>query len=126
MKRIIRLLFIGFLLFASIIVLARPFRLNVLPDKGKNFGCLTCHVNQNGGVRNPFGADYERLGIPAGDKYTDALGQIDSDKDGFSNSEEFSANPVTNPGDSKSHPPERGKSVIPRQKVSISWGKVKI
>lgn len=127
LKEITKFLFIVLLLvIIPLIILARPFRLNILPDKGKSFGCLTCHVNPNGGARNPFGVDYERFGMPAGDKYTDALSQIDSDKDGFTNDEEFSANPVTNPGDPKSRPPERPKAVNPKQKMITSWSKVKI
>jgi hypothetical protein len=31
-----------------------------------------------GGSRNPFGADYEKIGIKAGDKYTPELGATDS------------------------------------------------
>jgi hypothetical protein len=82
-------------------VSARPFRLGKLPDKGDNFSCGTCHVNPNGGgARNPFGKDYAKVGMKAGDKYTKDLGEKDSDKDGISNDKEFEAG--TNPGDSDS------------------------
>ena len=82
---------------------ARSFRLSKLPDGGKNFSCATCHVNpRGGGPRNPFGRDYQRVGIPAGDKYTPALGEMDSDGDGFTNDQEFAAG--TNPGDPASKP----------------------
>ncbi|MEW6670602.1 MAG: thrombospondin type 3 repeat-containing protein [Thermodesulfobacteriota bacterium] len=84
-------------------VLARSFRLSKLPDGGKNFSCATCHINpRGGGARNPFGKDYQNTGIPAGDKYTLALGQMDSDGDGFTNDQEFAAG--SNPGDPASKP----------------------
>ncbi len=81
-----------------------------IPDEGKNFGCLTCHTEAQGGkIRNPFGKDYERIAIPAGDKYVPELGILDSDKDGFTNNQEFEAK--TNPGDPNSKP--SGRSVSP-------------
>jgi len=84
-------------------VFARPYRLPKLPDGGKNFSCATCHINSwGGGDRNPFGKDYQNIGVPAGDKYTPALGEMDSDGDGFTNDQEFAAN--TNPGDPASKP----------------------
>ncbi len=85
------------------IISARPFRLGKLPDKGKNFGCATCHVNPNGGGRrDSFGKDYGRIAIGAGDKYTEALGALDSDGDGSTNDQEFAAG--TDPGDPQSKP----------------------
>jgi hypothetical protein len=124
-KFVLVILSVIFTLISSF-VMARAFRPALLPDKGVNFSCATCHINPNGGgVRNPFGADYERIAIPAGDKYTDALAQLDSDGDGFTNAQEFSANPVTNPGDSKSHPPITPKAVISKGKKSTTWGNVK-
>jgi len=85
------------------IVSARSFRLSKLPDKGKSFGCGTCHVNPNGGgKRTSFGKDYQRIAIPAGEKYTEALGALDSDGDGSTNDQEFAA--ATNPGDPQSKP----------------------
>ena len=82
---------------------AKPFRLGVLPDKGAKFGCGTCHVNSaGGGPRNSFGQDYEKVGIKAGDKYTQDLGVLDSDKDGATNDQEFKAG--THPGDPASKP----------------------
>ena len=84
-------------------VLARSFRLSKLPDGGKNFSCATCHIDpRGGGDRNPFGKDYEKTGIPAGDSYTPALGEMDSDGDGVTNDREFAAG--TNPGDPASKP----------------------
>lgn len=82
---------------------ARPFRKGVLSDKGETFGCATCHLDPaGGGPRNPFGRDYERVAIKAGDKYTPELGAIDSDKDGATNDQEFAAG--THPGDPTSKP----------------------
>ena len=82
---------------------AKPFRNGLLPDKGAKFGCGTCHVNPaGGGPRNPFGQDYEKVGLKAGDRYTQDLGVLDSDKDGATNDQEFSAG--THPGDPASKP----------------------
>lgn len=101
----------AFILFASVALLlvitvaahGRPFRISKIPDKGRTFGCATCHVDpRGGGVRNLFGQDYEKLGLSAGDKYTGRLGALDSDGDGFSNDAEFAAR--THPGDPKSKP----------------------
>jgi len=84
-------------------VSARPFRLSKLPDGGKNFSCATCHINpRGGGTRNPFGKDYQKIGVPAGDKYIPALGEMDSDGDGFTNDQEFAGG--TNPSDPASKP----------------------
>ena len=82
---------------------ARPFRLGKLPDKGKNFGCGTCHVDpRGGGRRTSFGKDYGRIAIVEGEKYTEALGALDSDGDGSTNDQEFAVG--TNPGDPRSKP----------------------
>jgi hypothetical protein len=97
-----------FLLTVTSLTLARPFRISKLPDNGRHFGCGTCHVNKNGGgMRNPFGRDYEKIGLAAGDEYTAELGKLDSDGDGFTNDEEFAAG--TNPGDPKSKPGTAGR-----------------
>ncbi|MBW2002595.1 MAG: hypothetical protein JRI30_08795 [Deltaproteobacteria bacterium] len=82
---------------------SRPFRIGRIPDKGKAFGCATCHMNsRGGGARNSFGSDYENIAITAGEKYTEDLGKKDSDGDGFTNDREFEAR--THPGDSNSKP----------------------
>jgi hypothetical protein len=112
---------------ASTVVMARAFRPVLLPDKGVNFSCATCHINPNGGgARNPFGADYEKIGIPAGDKYTDVLAKLDSDGDGFTNAQEFAANPVTNPGNPKSHPKNPEQVVKAKGKKLTTWSKIRI
>ena len=82
---------------------SRPFRIGNIPDKGKGFGCATCHMNsRGGGARNSFGSDYEKIAIKAGEKYTEDLGKKDSDGDGSTNDREFEAK--THPGDSNSKP----------------------
>ena len=82
---------------------SRPFRMGRIPDKGKGFGCATCHINsRGGGARNSFGSDYEKIAIKAGEKYTGDLGKRDSDGDGFTNDREFEAR--THPGDPNSKP----------------------
>jgi hypothetical protein len=123
-SNLIVILSLCFIVFSTV-VYARAFRTAVLPDKGANFGCATCHNSPNGGgARNSFGIDYEKIAIPAGDKYTDALAKLDSDKDGFTNEQEFSANPVTNPGDPNSHPPIQ-QAVNIKGKIFGTWGKIK-
>ena len=82
---------------------AKPFRMGKIPDKGAAFGCGTCHVSpRGGGARNPFGMDYQKIGMPAGDKYSSELGATDSDGDGHSNDQEFEAG--THPGKPDSKP----------------------
>jgi len=84
-------------------VSSRSFRIGKIPDKGKGFGCATCHISsRGGGARNSFGSDYEKIGIKAGEKYTVDLGKKDSDGDGFTNDREFKAR--THPGDPNSKP----------------------
>jgi hypothetical protein len=83
--------------------LGKPFRLSKIPDKGKNFGCATCHVDpRGGGERNAFGRDFNKYGVPNGNRYTEELGKLDSDGDGITNDEEFAAR--THPGDPNARP----------------------
>jgi hypothetical protein len=94
-------LILSFTLFSA--VSARPFRMGRIPDKGKGFGCGTCHINpRGGGARNGFGSDYEKIAIKAGENYTEELGKTDSDGDGFDNDREFESG--THPGDAESKP----------------------
>ena len=125
-------IFLSFTLTAFILIIGvtntigRPFRVDVLPDKGRNWGCGTCHVNPaGGGQRNAFGRDYERIGIPAGDRYTQALADTDSDGDGFTNDAEFNANPPTKPGDAASKPPEEPQAVTSKGKRFLTWARLK-
>ena len=53
---------------------------------------------------NGFGIDFEENNRT----YDDSLGAIDSDGDGFLNSQELQSRPVTNPGDPDSYPVEGG------------------
>ena len=97
------------ILVITSIVSGRPLRVKKLPDEGKNFGCATCHIDPNGGgPRNPFGQDWEKIAISAGDIYTPELGKLDSDKDGATNDEEFTAK--TNPGDPNSKPEKQAST----------------
>lgn len=83
------------ILTVATIALGRPHRIGVLPDKGENFGCLTCHITP-GGELNAFGKDYGAIAIEAGDQFVEAIKKLDSDGDGFSNEEEFATG--KNPG----------------------------
>ena len=79
---------------------ARPFRLGKVQAKQ---GCATCHFDpKGGGKRNPFGEDYERIAIPAGEKVTKELKDKDSDGDGYTNGQELKAG--SNPGNPNSTP----------------------
>ncbi len=113
------------LLLIPLLSIGRPFRVDRLPDGGKNFSCGTCHINPGGGgARNLFGRDWEAIALPAGDRYIPAIANRDSDGDGFTNDEEFDAG--THPGDPESKPPDpKPRSVKPRGKLLTVWGKIK-
>ena len=119
------LLVAGLMIFASATFLvARGFRAPQIPN-GTLKSCANCHVNPGGGgPRNPFGQEIEanHLSTPgsAGQvEWNEALAQLDSDGDGFTNGEElqdpdgtwrigqpFPGDPalVTNPGDATDFP----------------------
>lgn len=68
-----------------------------LPDGGSGFSCTTCHEGDN---LNDFGVDFK----DNYNKYDEVLASRDSDGDGFTNAEEFEAEPQTNPGNNASYP----------------------
>jgi hypothetical protein len=89
-----------FCLNFSRVASAKPFRLGKVRAK---HGCATCHFDpKGGGKRNPFGVDYERIAIPAGEKVTKELKAKDSDGDGYTNDQELKAG--SNPGNPNSTP----------------------
>ena len=113
------ILVLALLLFVSVIAIGRSWRLALLPDKGANFGCATCHFSPAGGdARNAFGQDWEAIAIPAGDDYVPAIANRDSDGDGFTNDEEFAAG--THPGNAASHPPVFTIEAIPGANGRVS------
>ncbi|MFQ5712304.1 MAG: thrombospondin type 3 repeat-containing protein [Candidatus Geothermarchaeales archaeon] len=59
--------------------------------------CTVCHTEQKGGELNNFGLDFK-----VNDHSIEAIEDLDSDGDGFTNSEELKAG--TYPGDPESHP----------------------
>jgi hypothetical protein len=68
--RYISFITLTFAFLSPFLAISRPFRLALLPDRGENFGCSTCHIDPNGGgPRNPFGKDWEAIAIPQGDRY---------------------------------------------------------
>lgn len=80
-----------------------------LPDSGVNFECKYCHLSKLGGKElNPFGEDFKDNNMT----YDDTLKRVDSDEDGFTNKEEFAAEPITNPGDSESFPDQPIEVVV--------------
>jgi MYXO-CTERM domain-containing protein len=67
-----------------------------LPEALKSF-CQVCHVRASGGPMNSFGDDYVSYGSSVG-----AIGELDSDDDGFRNEDELAAGSL--PGDPDSTP----------------------
>ncbi|MEL6548362.1 MAG: hypothetical protein AAFQ82_27310 [Myxococcota bacterium] len=68
---------------------ARPFRVSQIPNAPAS--CNTCHTNGGGTPRNAFGLDVESrlVGGTLGDVDWDAVCDLDSDGDGFTNGEEL-------------------------------------
>jgi hypothetical protein len=67
-----------------------------LPEALKSF-CQVCHESAAGGAMNSFGEDFVSHGNSVG-----AIGELDSDDDGFSNEDELAAGSI--PGDPDSTP----------------------
>ncbi len=91
-------LLIAFIIGAAILIpgsQAIPEYSSELPAALKNF-CQVCHVRASGGPMNSFGDDYVSYGS------VEAIGEFDSDDDGFSNKDELAAGSL--PGDPDSTP----------------------
>ncbi len=69
---------------------ARPFRLNQVPNapSSQPDSCNWCHTNGGGTPRNPFGLDVEAT-LDAGNVDWEAIFELDSDNDGFTNGQEL-------------------------------------
>lgn len=78
-------LFAGFCAFAS--AEARGFRVGQVPN-GFEIGCTTCHQGFGGGPLSSFGRDVEET-LVNGDVDWQAICNLDSDADGFTNGEEL-------------------------------------
>ncbi len=74
-----------------------------LPEALKSF-CQVCHVRASGGPMNSYGDDFASYGRSVG-----AIGELDSDDDGFSNEEELAAGSI--PGDPDSTPTGKKKGI---------------
>ncbi len=76
-----------------------------LPEALKSF-CQVCHVRASGGPMNSYGDDFVSYGRSVG-----AIGELDSDDDGFSNEDELAAGSL--PGDPKSTPTSKKRGIDP-------------
>ena len=65
----------------------RPQRVNHVPS-GVDLGCQTCHFSPAGGAVNAFGYDVQ-LTLVGGEAQWEAVCQLDSDLDGYSNAVEL-------------------------------------
>lgn len=93
---IMLILMISPLLFLPSSISARPLYSKDLPPSLKNY-CQVCHTSASGGPLNKFGNDYQRFNFNIS-----AISTLDSDGDGFTNSEELTKG--TLPGDPTSYP----------------------
>ena len=84
---------------------AIPEYVRELPEALKSF-CQVCHVRASGGPLNSFGDDFASYG-----RSISAVGDFDSDDDGFSNDEELASGSL--PGDPESTPTNKKKKVNP-------------
>lgn len=81
-----------------------PVYVQDLPTSFKDH-CTTCHIASSGkGGLNNFGSDYEHYGYSM-----ERIAKLDSDNDGFTNSQEFENG--TFPGDSDSYPNSHSTNV---------------
>jgi hypothetical protein len=120
---------LAFLLLIAFLTIGTVPKMDPLPDKGANFSCATCHAGGGFSELNPFGEDWKEIATPQGDEYVPDIANRDSDGDGFTNDEEFSA--ATHPGDPTSYPiismtitataGEHG-SISPSGEVTVSHG----
>jgi hypothetical protein len=96
-RQVLATLLIAFIVLAVPIPTSRaiPEYSRELPEALKNF-CQVCHVRASGGPMNSFGEDFVSYGS------VDAIGELDSDDDGFSNEDELAAGSL--PGDPNSTP----------------------
>lgn len=81
---------LGVAILGGATALARPFRIDQLPN-GSTLGCGACHVSSSGGgARNKFGLDVGAITGTANKPFWSAtLAAKDSDGDGFSNGVEL-------------------------------------
>ena len=110
------------ILFAMFtILIARDWRVGLIPN-GEKFSCGNCHIDiQGGGPRNNFGSLVETKVTPGGHEefWNSTLAFQDSDDDGFTNGQELgdpngtwrpgqpnpgNSSAVSNPGDPNSKP----------------------
>jgi len=91
-------------LFTTNGVMARSFRVDMIPN-GNKFSCANCHINPaGGGTRNAFGKAVEQLVTPgaATPFWGLALATLDSDGDGVTNGAELQdPNGTWQPGDAQ-------------------------
>jgi hypothetical protein len=124
MNKQILFFFVLLAVASSTFIVARAFRVEQIPNGGKN-ACANCHLNPaGGGPRTVFGTEIEHNFLSASGaagqvQWGPALAALDSDGDGFTNGQELQdpagswtigqpapGNPslVTRPGDATDFP----------------------